>query len=348
MEHHKQLKSLKSLLKESLSFYKTNWKKLFGVLLPIEAVIFVSSIILDFIYESEAHTFIYVGIFLSILSLATLTFRSLFLMTAPRVVSDIDNDVHHASNKFWYKNALKDIWSVAWIMIIVAFIDAAFMLAVVLASMLIFAIPALITGILIRVGLGGFAINAYDFFVTDTTTVIVLVTLFVLSIISSVVFIAHSFFSLYAFVLEGRKGLDAVVTSFMLVAQNRTKIFWRIASVWVISSIPFIILVLPVYLLIATESLKSIAIEVFILQVTPSIPPATLGLALMRDTTVFISGIIGATMFMVLGYMLWKDVRGIVGNFEEHYYTTTKRWLKRGIYTGAIIMILAIIIIIAL
>jgi hypothetical protein len=348
MEHHTKLKSFKSLLKESLSFYKTNWQKLFKVLLPIEVAIFASSIILDFIYESDSHTFIYVGIFFSILSLVALLFRSLFLMTAPRVVSDMDNEVHHTSNKFWYKKALRDILPVAWIMVIVAFIDGAFMLTAAFVSMLIFAIPALVTGILIRLGLGGFAINTYDFFVTDITTVIVLVSLFVLSIIGSIVFIAHSFFSLYVFVLEGRKGLDAVVNSFMLVAQNRAKIFWRIAGVWSISSIPFLIFTLPVYLKIVINGLQSMAIEIFVLHITPSIPPTELGLAILRDTSIFVSSIIGSTIFMVLGYILWKDVRGIATNFEENNYTTTKRWLKRGIYAGSIIMVLTIIVIIAL
>jgi hypothetical protein len=346
MEHHTKLKTIKSLLRESFNFYKANWRKLLAVLLPVEATIFVSAVILDFIYETDSNQFIFLGIFLSIVSLVVLTFRSILLMNAPRLVHDIDSGTHHVSPKYWYKKSLKDFLPALWILIIVGFINVAFALATILLSVIIFAIPAIVTGLLIRVGLGEFAIYAYDFIVNDTSTIIVLTTLCVVSVLSSIVFMAHSFFSLYAFVLEGRKGFDAVITSFMLVGQERSKVFWRIVTVCAVSSIPFLVLTFPVYLAIAVESLKALAIEVFILNVPPSVPPASLGLALLRDSSIFVSGLIGSSVFMVLGYHLWKDVRSVSANFEEHHYVTTKRWLRRGVYTGSIVIVLTIIIII--
>lgn len=344
MKNHTQLTKFKKIFEESKKFLNSNWKKIVYYFLPVQIIILVTAVVLDVLpRQTDSSILVIVGIIASLLSFLALISIKILSTGAPLILKDID-DNNHSKNIHWYKNVLKKISGIVWIGALVSLLNITFISLIGFMAVMVFIAPSIVVGILLRIGLVDFAFYFQDIFVNNTMVGITLSVLFVGSVISSIAFLINSYFSMYAFLLEGRRGLDAIATSFMTVTKRRTKIFWRILCVWVVSLIPFLILLLPVQGKIIYDSLRGMAIQVFLLQVPPALPDIPVGTLLARDILSFIASVISVPIAVVLNYFLWKEVNATAQIFEESKYNKTRKWIKIGVWAGLVILVSIMVI----
>jgi hypothetical protein len=340
---HKKLQAFKHLLKDSKHFLKSNWKKILYLFLPIQIIIFVVAIVLDLIpSDTESNYLVVLSLISVFVSFIGAAFLKMISVGAPLFLKSIEDTETNSKNIHWYKVILKKIIPIAWIGILVSLVNISFVTFVGFVSLIIFILPSVFVGILLRFGFTDFAFSFQDLFVNNTTVGTMLAVLFVGVIVSSIAFFINSYFSVYSFLMEGRKGLDALTTSFLSVSKRRAKIFWRVVGIWVISLIPFIILVFPIQAKIMYDALKSMAIEVFLLQIEPAWPEAPANILVIKDILYFVASIISLPIFVVLNYLLWKDVHATTVSFEENKYNKTRKWIKIGVWSGVLILVIFI------
>lgn len=341
---HTKLTSFKHLLKNSKHFLKSNWKKIVLFFLPLQIIAFASVIVLDLLPRDAGSTSVQIfGTIFGTISFLGALVLSFSTVGAPLVLKDIE-DNNHYKNIHWYKSILKKIIPLLWIGLLVSFLNIAFITLIILISLIIFIIPSVIASILIQIGLTNLALSFQDVFVNNIAVGIMLCVLFIAGLISIVAFVINSYFAMYAFLMEERKGLDAITTSFLSVSKRRAKIFWRIIGIWTITSIPFLVLVFPIQAKIIYDGLRLMAIEVFLLQIPPAWPEVPANILVIKDVLSSIASILSLPVFVVLNYFLWKDVRTTTANFEEEKYNKTRKWIKRGVWTGAIIVTIIIVL----
>ncbi len=340
---HTKLARFKDLVGDSKIFLKSNWRKIIFYFLPIQIIILVSVVVLDLIPEDVDTALItIISIFFGLLSVLGAILLNLAVAGAPLILKDIENETHHIKRITWYKNVLKNVVPMAWIGILVSLLNISFITSIFLLGLIIFSIPSVIAGILLSFGFENVAFTFQSVFVNNTVVGTMMIVIVVGIIVSSVAFFINSYFSIYAFLIEGRKGIDAITTSFLSVARRRTKIFWRVFGIWVITLTPFFILVFPIQAKIIYDGLRLMAIEVFLLQIPPAWPEVPTNILVIKDILSTIVSIISLPILSVLSYFLWKDVNTTSGNFEENKYNKTRKWIKIGVWAGTLILVILV------
>ncbi|MDB5204822.1 MAG: hypothetical protein JWP09_850 [Candidatus Taylorbacteria bacterium] len=330
MNHHQKLSPFRKIFKSTLVFYKTNWKKMVYLFLPIEAVVLISLICLDLIPDSDS---VIAAIAVGLFSLATFIFSCFYkflVLDAPGIVERI-NEGERPHPKAWYKSVLRKIIPLAVVMFCVGILNFIFILLTMIPAGIVF----LVTSILTK-GLLQDSISSMLF----TIALSVILLYFALRFI--IKFFVGGIFSAYMYIFEGRKGLDAVASSFLLTSKRQFRLSWRMAIIWILSAVPFVLVAIAIGLFIPINNLSDIY-SAFFLHEEPALLNPGIFASVVLDVFTSLATLLSATFFVTFTYFLWKDVKTTSHAFNESEYSKTRKHLRSLIIVG-IIVIAALIV----
>lgn len=333
MNHIHKLPSFKHLIKNFWHFYKANWKALIRVLLPIELALSVLAFIVIFGFTPARFSWIVFlgGIFVLLISFVQI-FKNLLVFSGGIIISDIESK---KSVKAIYKGILAQAMPIIWVVVLQFLYMSAIVIAVAVATMILFFLPFLILGVIARFfPIAMFFVNDNG----DTITMIMLVISSVVFIATNIYFMLRVWFSSYTLLIDGRDGIDALANSAMLVRERGMQIFWRMAVITIIALLPTIIILGPVYIKILMEALPKMAL-VFALGLEPVFPPIAPDLIIWRNLLTILANLIWVPIFIGLNYFLWKDVKATAPVFEEAVYTKTRKQIKICVWAGLVFVV---------
>lgn len=321
MENQK-LSPFSLLIENSWNLYKTNWKKITLLFLPVEILVLMSVFVIDITPQTGSFWLTLLAILFTLVAFLAKSFSKLLSIDAPLFVSTIYKGEHTPLLGIWYKNLLRKIVPLASILIFVFFLNFAFVTLLTLLGIVVFTL----TAVFFR-----------DF---DPTSPLVILS-FVITLLAvylilrtSIKFLVSGLFSTYVYVFEERKGLDAVATSFMLTKGKQFKLFWRLFGIWLISVIPFMLLVWPINGKIIFDNIESIYTQAFVLHIEPVIPDVSLLLTLLRDFFGSIAALFSLGFVAVAHYFLWKNLKERAVPFDGVAYAKTRNLIKHGVGIG--------------
>jgi hypothetical protein len=331
-----RLRPFKELVRDAFKFTKSNAKNLAFLFLPVLLVILVVSVAID-LYGTSLPMF--AASVVAIILLLAQIFRCLLVFAGGMMCEDIADAPKHHDPFLWYKKLLKKSHSAILVWILSVCLMTAFAVATVVIGLAIFILPFAVLGLLARwnpeilsiLSLQGNSITV-GLFILIALGVLVLNVRFALSLWGTP----------YALFLEGRKGLDALTSSYLFTEGKKWQIFWRLLLISFIAFVPALILLGPVYFFIVMNALKQITLAMLIFQTTPVFPSVSLDLALWRTGFGFVASLVSLPLFVVLNYFLWKDVKAAAPHFDEAVYAKTRKRAKIGAWIGAVILTLCI------
>ncbi len=264
-------------------------------------------------------------------------FRSLIVFAGGLMCEDLKSSHHHEFTVFYQKVLCKipDIASLAFMGLC---LTLAFEIVVFILGAVLLVLPFLLLTLLARVSPGILQIISLQ---GGNISLGLAMLVVIVAIVANVWFALGLWGASYTLLLEGRKGLDALASSFLYVKGKRLQIFWRVLLLTLIGVVPLLILVLPVYAFIAIAMAKLAALSVLLLG-TLKIPPVPQDLALWRDSLSFVARLVSLPLLTVFNYYLWRDVKETSHAFNETAYTKVRKWIKIGVWSGAVILAIGV------
>lgn len=328
MGHNLKLSPFKEIFKSTLVFYKANWKSLVSLFIPLEIIILVSFICLDFIPESGSLLSVVIFMTLTIVAFVATSFSKLLVLDAPRIVEKVVFGEKIPQVKAWYMSLVRKIIPLSIVMILVAIANFAFIFLVVMSAGFIFFLASLLTK-----GLPENSITAIVLVVATSVVILYTTLRFVVR------FFVGGVFSVYLYVFEEKRGLDALTGSFLLTEGKRFSLFWRIVGIWIVTSIPFVLLVFPIQVSIVIDNFAS-AYQSFLMREEPVLLEPSLFVSVMLNIFTSIASLVSTSLFIVFNYFLWKDLKATASPFEEVKYTKMRKNLRSLVGAGILILIL--------
>jgi hypothetical protein len=330
MGHNLKLASFKDILKSSWVFYKINWKTVVLLFLPLEIATLFCFVALDLIPETD---FFFASIGIVAFNVGAFIFSSfikIITLDAPYLMERIAFGEKIPTTLVWYKSLIKRIIPIALVLFLIAVANFGFISLVLIIAGLVFVLISILLKYL----------SAYS-----VISVVISIAAAVILIYGALRYIVKFFvggmFSIYMYIFDKRTGLDAVVSSFLLTDGREFGIFLRSVGIWFVTSIPFLILVLPINATIIYNSLSDLYLQVVILHQEPVISSPTIFVTVLLDVMTSISGIIGVSLFVVMNYFLWRDVKATGVPFEETKYQKTRKYIRSLIGFGSIFFVAA-------
>lgn len=329
MNNNLVLPSFKEIFKNSWAFYKANWKTVMLLLLPLEIVLLASYVVLDLIPESESAIAIIGIIVFSVFAFVFTSFGKIVTLAAPYLIERMTLGEKIPKVSFWYLSLIKRIIPISIVLLLVGILNFGFVSMVMIVAGAVFFLVSLLAKL----------ISTHDalVIVLNITLVVALIYVVLKYVIS---FLVRGMFSMYVYFFENRSGLDALVSSFLITKGREFPIFWRTVGIWFVTSIPFFVLVMPINATIIYNSLSDLYVQVVILHQEPVIASPSMLVQILLDTMTSLAGLLGASLFVVMNYFLWKDIKDTSAAFEEGEYTKTRSNLKRIIGFGAVLFAL--------
>jgi len=164
-------------------------------------------------------------------------------------------------------------------------------------------------------------------------------------IVANIYFLSGVWFSSYTLLLEGRKGIDALTTSIMLVRGRRIQICWRMIVIMLMALVPISIILGPVYAKIVAHVIPQLmigAMLAFQFHIFPALPSVSSALLLWQAVLGFVACLVAVPIFVALNYFLWKDVKATALPFDKKHYTKTRRLIKTCASIGAVLLVLVL------
>ncbi|MES2059939.1 MAG: hypothetical protein V4438_02835 [Patescibacteria group bacterium] len=339
MSQHK-LSPIRHLLKNSWHFCKKNFKSLVLVFLPLELAVFIASLILEFGLTPSRFGFVFIlaSIFGILLSLAAI-FRKMLVFSGGMIASGIEKG-ERSDFKNIYREVIFQAVPIAWLAILQSLYICAVAMAAFAICFAVFLSPFLILGIISRVFPS--VLSVIDDIGGPLSIIMLSISAIGFSALN-IFFAMKVWFASYTLLLEGRFGLDALADSAMLTRGKSWQIFWRLVLIVIITFLPILIILGPVYFAILVAAAKQMAI-VFALGLKPVFPPISSNLILWRSFLAMIANLLWAPIFISLGYFLWKDVKATASPFHEADYAVARKRIRIAIWVGSVIAILCPII----
>ena len=331
--------SFKKLLRHSWHFAKKNWKALINIFLPIEIALFLLTMLLVFGLNPARFLWVAVlaGIFAFIFAI-TRIFKRMVVFSGGLLLSQIESGEEKGIKRM-YKDVLTQTMPIAWVAILQCLYMFAVSALAFLASVIIFFLPFLIFGLVSRVYPDAmYFINENGSAITTGMLIISLIFF----AISNIFFGMKVWFSSYTLLIEGRDGIDALADSAMLTRGRSWNIFWRMLVIGIISLLPILIILGPIYVEILIQAVKQMAVA-FALGLRPVFPPIAADLLFWRSALALMANLVWTPIFVTLNYFLWKDIKATAPAFEESTYTKTRKRIKICIWAGLVLAVLAAI-----
>ena len=335
--------SFKKLLQNSWHFYKAHWKPLVLLLLPIEALILIFALALRF--GLTPPRFYWVGIMAFIFALALLALKILkkvIIFSGGFIAHDLEHG-ERASIEARYKSIWQKIWPIVEVGALQCLYAFVAVLISFVAALAVLALPFLLMNLVARINpdtLAFFAFHGGGIFFYS----FIVASLFFA--VLSTLLISSVWFSSYALLLDGRKGLDALATSALIVRGRRKQILWRLIVIGLISLLPIIIILGPIYWMIVAETLPKLLWGLVLymqFNIVPVFPNISDTLFIWRAVLTSLACLVAAPVFITLNYFLWKDVRHTGEQFEEKTYTKTRKRIKVWVWIGTVLLTLGVV-----
>ena len=325
--------STKDLFKSSWEFYKQNWKKIVYLFLPLEIVVLVSYAILDILPTNDSSLVILSIVVFTALAFIFKSLVQFVALDAPRVVGGVVAGESVPQTKVWYKSVLKKIVPISIVLVLVGIANFTFLAFVILGGgFIISAVAFLFKAV---------PLNSFAGVLVGITT-FVFVTYFAFKYV--VRFFVGTSFSIYTYIFEGRTGLDAVTTSFLITKGNRFKVFWNLVLIWLVTLIPSVVLVFPINLSILIAHFGDIFYQATVLHQEPVLPESPLYVSLLLDIAASVATLISTSLLVVFNYFLWRGVRSNSVSFAEGEYNKTRKMLRSLVTLGIVLIVIVLAI----
>lgn len=329
------LPSFKYLLINSFGFIKSNWKDLLVFFVPLQILILLIALLFDFdVFAHESIALSVLGVVAFVILLAITIFRKLAVFGGGLVVSEIEKKETHTLIQ-WYKIFWQKIIPVAHVGALSLLVTITFVLITIILGVIIFALPFILLGLVARVYPYILELISWQ---SQMITLFAFFVVFFVIVLANLLFFVSMWFASYSLLLEKKKGLDAIASSFMYVFNRRGQIIWRILVIGIISFVPALVFLGPIYYKIIANALGQM-LFVYAIGLNPVFPEIPLSLVVWRDVLGALVGLIWMPIFVVLNYFLWKDVKATAVQFNEALYTKTRKWLKIASWTGLVVVV---------
>lgn len=337
MSNNQKLLSLKELLKESWQFFTTNWRKFVAFFLVLEIPILVFGIANAFIDSDTDSVFLLcIASIISILGGLIVSFKKIAILGSGLLASDISEYKGGPTVKYVYKEIFRKLIPLAWVMILtcLCFFSVFFISSIV--GVLLFALPFLALNPISNMA-GGAEVFLHGGFITLSLCFIIFFGIFVVHLL----FFTYTYFASYSTIMENRRGLDAIVASYMYVRGRVWKILVRIILISLIALIPGFLLVGPAATKISYD-------QVLVLKesIAKSIEPVFVNNPYTHTWLIFggfIASMISGIWFSSSFYTLWKDIKSTSIDFDEKTYTRLRNILKVLSWFGILAIIIFVI-----
>ncbi len=334
-EHLAPLGPFRKLVRDSFKFYFSHFRDFLFFFLPIEICVLVVSLILV-LYKSEMPFLLWVVIFS--ISVLLQAFRIVMVFAGGRMSEDIGASGLH-DPFVWYKELFWKTGSVIRVMILELSLLVAYLTLTMLGGVVLLLLPFILLSIFSKFNPAVINLISLD---GGSITLGLFTIILIAAVVLNFRFLLNIWFSSYALLLEGRKGVDALASSFLYVRGHKGQIFWRFVLIIFISLVPVLVLLGPVYIFILISAVKSAALTIALFGTLPAIPEAPLHLSLWRIGLSFLSSLVTLPIFIALNFHLWKDVKASVSHFDEASYTAVRKNIRKGIYAGSVIIALCL------
>ncbi len=332
MGHNLKLTSFKEICKSSWVFYKTNWKTIVLLFLPIEIAVLICFIVLDLIPQSDSLAVIVSVILFTIFGFIFSSLVKILTLGAPCVVEQVISGERIQKPTLWYWSIIKAIVPISIVLFLIGVLNFGFVSIVFLVSGAIFLLGSLLID----------TISSYPSLSTVLNIALIVSLLYVV-VKYTIIFFVRGMFSIYVYFFDKRTGLDAVVNSFLLASGKEFAVFWRSTGISVITIIPALILVAPINATIIYQSLGDLYFQVMVLHQEPMITSPSTPVSVLLDVMTMIAGIIGISFSVVMNYYLWRSVKMSATPFEEAKYAKTRKYLKSIIGFGVVFFVVAFV-----
>ncbi|MES2224222.1 MAG: hypothetical protein V4469_04820 [Patescibacteria group bacterium] len=331
MGHNLKLTPFKDIFKSSWVFYKSNWKTVVLLFLPLEIATLFCFIALDLIPpETDFFVATFCIVVFNFCGFVFSAFNKIITLDAPYLMERISFGENTPKAAVWYTSLVKRIIPISLVLFLIGVANFGFISLVVMIAGLLFVLFSLLLK----------SLSAYSA-VGIVLAVGVTVSLAYTALRYIIKFFVGGMFSIYMYIFDKRLGLDAVVSSFLLTSGREFGIFWRSVGIWLVTTIPFFILVFPINATLIYQSFNAIYFQAMVLHVQPTISSPSTTVAVILDIMTSVAGLLSVSFFVVMNYFLWRDVKATAMAFEETKYQKTRKYIRSLIGFGAVLFVAA-------
>ena len=326
MEHCLKLASFKEIFKSAWIFYKSNWKTVVFLFLPLEIATLACFIALDLIPETDFFAATVGIVVFSLGGFVFPAFNKIITLDAPYLMERIAFGESIPKASVWYTSLVKRIIPISLVLFLIGVANFGFISLVMFIAGVLFVLFSLLLK----------SFSAYSA-IGIVLAIGVTVSLAYAALRYIIKFFVGGRFSIYMYIFDKRLGLDAIVSSFLLTEGREFGIFWRSVGIWLVTSIPFLLLVFPINATLIARSFNDIYIQAMVMHVQPVIASPSTAVTILLDVMTSIAGLISVSFFVVLNYFLWKDVKATAKAFEETKYQKKRKTIRSLIGFGAVV-----------